>query len=71
MEGTLHLLSQNPALINLDLGLPDIQGFELLRKIHACDDSVLLARIRAARRHKLRVDGKRPLFRLSFRRPFS
>jgi two-component system, OmpR family, KDP operon response regulator KdpE len=36
----LHLFSQNLALIILDLGLPDIQGFELLRKIHACDGSV-------------------------------
>ena len=29
----LELLAQNPALIILDLGLPDIQGHELLRMI--------------------------------------
>ena len=36
----LELLSQNPALIILDLGLPDIQGHELLRMIRARNDSV-------------------------------
>lgn len=93
----LHFLSQNPDLIILDLGLPDTQGFELLRRIRAYNGSVpimvlsgrgeetckvealdlgaydyvtkpfgmneLLARIRAVRRHKLQVDGERPIFR--------
>ncbi|MGE5158844.1 MAG: response regulator [Gemmatimonas sp.] len=36
----LELLSQNPALIILDLGLPDVQGHELLRTIRARNESV-------------------------------
>ena len=36
----LELLGQNPALIILDLGLPDIQGHELLRMIRGRNDSV-------------------------------
>jgi two-component system KDP operon response regulator KdpE len=36
----LDLLVQNPALIILDLGLPDIQGHELLRVIRGRNDSV-------------------------------
>ena len=36
----LELLSEHPALIILDLGLPDIAGHELLRMIRARDDSV-------------------------------
>jgi two-component system KDP operon response regulator KdpE len=93
----LDLLMQDPALIILDLGLPDIQGHELLRTIRARNDSVpvvvlssrgdeagkvqaldlgaddyitkpfgmeeLLARLRAALRHQLQVQGERPIFR--------
>src|SRR6202171_6461792 len=36
----LELLAQQPALIILDLGLPDIQGHELLRMIRGRNDSV-------------------------------
>ena len=36
----LELLAQDPALIILDLGLPDIQGHELLRMIRGRSDSV-------------------------------
>ena len=36
----LDLLTENPALIILDLGLPDIQGHELLRMIRARNESV-------------------------------
>lgn len=36
----LELLSQEPDLIILDLGLPDIQGHELLRTIRARNESV-------------------------------
>jgi len=36
----LDMLAQNPALIILDLGLPDIDGHELLRTIRARNDSV-------------------------------
>ena len=36
----LRLLSENPALIILDLGLPDIQGHELLRMIRGRNESV-------------------------------
>jgi len=39
-KAALELLAQNPALIILDLGLPDIQGHELLRSIRAHNDSV-------------------------------
>ena len=93
----LDLLSQNPALIILDLGLPDIQGHELLRMIRGRNEGVpivvlssrgdeagkvqaldlgaddyltkpfgmeeLLARMRAALRHQLQVQGERPAFR--------
>jgi two-component system, OmpR family, KDP operon response regulator KdpE len=37
---SLELLVQKPDLIILDLGLPDIQGLELLRMIRARDESV-------------------------------
>ena len=93
----LDLLTQDPALIILDLGLPDIQGHELLRMIRGRNDSVpivvlssrgdeagkvqaldlgaddyltkpfgmdeLLARMRAALRHQLLVQGELPVFR--------
>ncbi len=36
----LDLLQQEPALIILDLGLPDIQGHDLLRTIRSRNDSV-------------------------------
>jgi two-component system, OmpR family, KDP operon response regulator KdpE len=36
----LELLAQNPALIILDLGLPDVQGHDLLRMIRGRNDSV-------------------------------
>lgn len=92
----LKLLSERPALIILDLGLPDIQGLELLRMIRGRDEKVpvvvlssrgdeagkvtaldlgaddyvtkpfgmdeLLARMRAALRHQLQVQGERPVF---------
>jgi two-component system KDP operon response regulator KdpE len=93
----LALLDRNPDLIILDLGLPDIEGLELLRLIRSrnervpivvlssrgdetgkvealdlgADDYVtkpfgmeeLLARMRAALRHQLQVQGERPIFR--------
>ena len=93
----LELLAEEPDLIILDLGLPDIQGHELLRTIRARNESVpivvlssrgdeagkvqaldlgaddyvtkpfgmdeLLARMRAALRHQLQVQGERPVFR--------
>lgn len=93
----LEKLADEPALIILDLGLPDIQGHELLRTIRARNEAVpivvlssrgdeagkvqaldlgaddyltkpfgmdeLLARLRAALRHQLQVQGERPVFR--------
>ena len=95
----LELLGeQRPDLIVLDLGLPDMQGHELLRTMRARNDSVpivvlssrddeagkvqaldagaddyvtkpfgmdeLLARMRAALRHQLQIQGERPVFRV-------
>ncbi len=94
----LQLLAQKPDLIILDLGLPDIQGLELLKMIRERDEHVpivvlssrgdetgkvealdlgaddyvtkpfgmgeLLARMRAALRHRLQVQGERPVFRV-------
>ncbi len=94
----LELLAQNPDLIILDLGLPDIDGLELLKMIRerrevtpivilssrddevgkvkaldlGADDYVtkpfgmaeLLARMRAALRHQLQVQGERPIFKV-------
>ena len=93
----LELLAQNPALVILDLGLPDIKGHDLLRTIRSRNEAVpivvlssredeagkvqaldlgaddyitkpfgmdeLLARLRAALRHQLQVQGERPVFR--------
>ncbi|RTL49524.1 MAG: response regulator transcription factor [Bradyrhizobiaceae bacterium] len=93
----LQLLGEKPDLVILDLGLPDIQGHDLLQTIRARDSHVpiivlssrddelgkvraldlgaddyvtkpfgmdeLLARIRAALRHRLQVQGERPVFR--------
>src|SRR6201985_1056671 len=36
----LELLTQNPALVILDLGLPNIQGHELLRTIRGRNEAV-------------------------------
>lgn len=94
----LALMSQNPDLVILDLGLPDIQGLDLLRMIRGRNDHVpivvlssrgdeagkvealdlgaddyvtkpfgmqeLLARMRAALRHQLQIQGERPVFRV-------
>ena len=97
-KAALELMSDKPDLVILDLGLPEMQGLELLRQIRAAredlpvvvlssrgdevtkvaaldqgaDDYVtkpfgmeeLLARIRAALRHQLQVQGERPIFKL-------
>jgi two-component system KDP operon response regulator KdpE len=94
----LEQLANGPGLVILDLGLPDMQGLDLLRTIRTrnegipivvlssrddeagkvqaldlgADDYVtkpfgmeeLLARMRAALRHQLQVQGERPLFRV-------
>jgi two-component system, OmpR family, KDP operon response regulator KdpE len=94
----LALLDEMPDLIILDLGLPDMQGLDLLAAIRARNESVpivvlssrgdesvkvraldlgaddyltkpfgmeeLLARMRAALRHQLAVQGERPAFKV-------
>ena len=96
-KSALELAAQHPDVIILDLGLPDLQGLDLLRVLRAqneraaivvlssrgdesgkvealdngADDYVtkpfgmneLLARMRAALRHQLQVQGERPVFR--------
>ncbi len=95
----LDLIAEKPDLVILDLGLPDMEGLDLLRSIRAqnervpivvlssrgdeaakvqaldigADDYVtkpfgtdeLLARMRAALRHQLQVQGERPIFHVS------
>ena len=95
-QGALEALGEAPDLMILDLGLPDMQGHEVLRilrerdsalpvvilssrddesgKVKAfdlgADDYVtkpfgmneLLARVRAALRHRLQSQGERPVF---------
>jgi two-component system KDP operon response regulator KdpE len=97
-KAALELLSQSPDLIILDLGLPDMQGLDLLGMLRARNEQVaivvlssrgdetgkvealdggaddyvtkpfgmneLLARTRAALRHRLQVQGERPVFRV-------
>ncbi|MEZ5822187.1 MAG: response regulator [Bradyrhizobium sp.] len=97
-KAALQLLPQSPDLIILDLGLPDMQGLDLLKRVRlqnehvaiivlssrgdeagkvealdsGADDYVtkpfgmneLLARTRSALRHRLQVQGERPLFRV-------
>ena len=97
-KAALELMAEAPDLVILDLGLPDMQGLDLLRKIRAqredvpivvlssrgdeaakvealdlgADDYVtkpfgmeeLLARMRAALRHQLQVQGERPAFKV-------
>ena len=97
-QAALDRLREKPDLVILDLGLPDMQGLELLRTMRTRDEDVpivvlssradevakvqaldlgaddyvtkpfgmdeLLARIRAALRHQLQVQGERPIFRV-------
>jgi two-component system KDP operon response regulator KdpE len=93
----LALMEQKPDLVVLDLGLPDVKGFDLLTSLRekqegvpivvlssrddeagkvaaldlGADDYVtkpfgmdeLLARMRTALRHRLQIQGERPVFK--------
>jgi two-component system, OmpR family, KDP operon response regulator KdpE len=95
-KAALEQLASKPDLVILDLGLPDVDGLELLKKIRGLQNSLpivvlssrgdevgkvaaldlgaddyvtkpfgmeeLLARIRAALRHQLQVQGELPAF---------
>jgi two-component system KDP operon response regulator KdpE len=97
-KAALELLGEKPDIVILDLGLPDMDGLQLLRairtsdervpiiilssrgdeagKVHALDNGAddyvtkpfgmdeLTARLRAALRHRLQVQGERPVFRV-------
>ncbi len=97
-KAALEMLKLKPDLVILDLGLPDMQGLDLLAQIRAQMDSVpivvlssrsdeagkvealdrgaddyvtkpfgmdeLLARLRAALRHQLQIQGERPVFKV-------
>jgi two-component system, OmpR family, KDP operon response regulator KdpE len=97
-KAALEMLKLKPDLIILDLGLPDVQGLDLLAQIRAQMDSVpivvlssrsdeagkvealdrgaddyvtkpfgmdeLMARLRAALRHQLQIQGERPVFKV-------
>ncbi|WP_409560755.1 response regulator [Hyphomicrobium sp. MC8b] len=92
----LELMAETPDIVVLDLGLPDMQGMDLLRAIRDLNEAVpivvlssradetakvqaldfgaddyvtkpfgineLLARMRAALRHRLQIQGERPIF---------
>jgi len=94
----LDSMGQQIGLVILDLGLPDMQGLDLLRRIRSLNEAVpivvlssrddetakvealdngaddyvtkpfgmneLLARIRTALRHRLQVQGEKPVFRV-------
>jgi two-component system KDP operon response regulator KdpE len=93
----LDLLAGEPGLVILDLGLPDIDGLDVLQTMRSRNESVpivvlssrgdeiskvkaldlgaddyvtkpfgmdeLLARMRAAVRHQLQIQGERPIFK--------
>lgn len=97
-KSALELMGKCPDVIILDLGLPDMQGLDLLRtlrdrgehaavvvlssrgdesgKVEALDSGAddyvtkpfgmneLLARMRAALRHRLQIQGERPVFKV-------
>lgn len=95
-KDALAKMSEEPDLVILDLGLPDMQGHEILRSLREAGNSVpvvvlssrddeagkvrafdlgaddyvtkpfgmneLLARVRAALRHRLQAQGEKPVF---------
>lgn len=94
---TINALRRAPDILVLDLGLPDIDGFDIIERLRGQGSSVpiivlssrsdetgkvkaldmgaddfvtkpfgideLLARVRAALRHRLQQEGERPIFR--------
>ncbi len=55
MEGIELVKKESPDLVILDLGLPDIDGIEVLQQIHSCSDTlVVILTVRGEEDNKLK-----------------
>lgn len=55
-EGLLAVMSQNPDVILLDLGLPDMDGYEIVKKVREVKDTpILVVSARTTEREKVKI----------------